>query len=444
MRTGENSLGTQEDRNIIGRNIETAHSPARGRQPSHGRSPCLSTSVEPFNPLPESLSKIEARKLTLLSQRALPSSTTGLAINATLSAVEHLGYIQIDTISVIQRAHHHTLWNRNPRYQASQLDHLVEDGKVFEYWSHAAAYLPMRDYRFSLPRKRAFATGEQEHWFERDKRMEKEVLRRITEEGPLMARDFEGDRKGDWKAKPAKAALENLLMQGDLMSRRRVNFQKVYDLTERVVPKGTDTTVPAPEEHAHHLIHRYLQAHGLGQAAEIAYLRKGMKGLITQTMKEMETSGELVRLQVGDEDYHALPDSLELLSKPLPRSRLKILSPFDNLVIQRKRLQTLFDFDYQIECYVPEAKRMYGYFTLPILWDGKLVARMDCKVDRKEALLNIHHLALEPWLKKTDAFLQALNKELKRFMAFNGCEQVRVHRTSPAKLKRALEATIRN
>jgi len=103
----------------------------------------------------ESLSIQQARKLVLLSQRVLSAKKTGCATSATLSAIEQLGYIQIDTISVIQRAHHHTLWNRNPRYQASQLDQLIADKKVFEYWSHAAAYLPFRDYRFSLPRKHA-------------------------------------------------------------------------------------------------------------------------------------------------------------------------------------------------------------------------------------------------------------------------------------------------
>ncbi|HII01492.1 TPA: hypothetical protein HA351_07540 [Methanosarcinaceae archaeon] len=115
----------------------------------------------------------------------------------------------------------------------------------------------------------------------------------------------------------------------------------------------------------------------------------------------LSRSSELLQISIGGNVYYALSDSLELLSKLLARSKLKILSPFDNLLIQRKRMQTLFGFDYQVECYVPKAKRQYGYFSLPILWDGKLVARMDCKADRKESMLHIYHLALEPWLKKT-------------------------------------------
>ncbi|MDB4459320.1 winged helix DNA-binding domain-containing protein, partial [bacterium] len=285
---------------------------------------------------------------------------------------------------------------------------------------------------------------EQEHWFERDARLEKAVLKRIASEGPLMARDFEnkGKRTGEWKTKPAKKALENLYMQGDLMSSRRINFHKVYDLTERVLPEGTDTSVPAPEEYARYLVTRYLRANGLGQSAEIAYLLKGTKQLVFKTMQDMVSTGELRRVRVGSEHYHALPTSLELLNKPLARSKLNILSPFDNLVIQRKRMQTLFGFDYLIECYVPAAKRRYGYFTLPVLWDGRLVARMDCKAERKESLLHIHHLALEPWLVKTDAFFQALRKELEPFMQFNHCKRLQVHRTSPEDVKPAFQAVI--
>ena len=158
----------------------------------------------------ESLSIQQARKLVLLSQKLPPGKQRGKAIAATLSAIEHLGYIQIDTISVIQRAHHHTLWNRNPRYNPSHLEQLLSEKKVFEYWSHAAAYLPMRDFRFSLHRKQALANGDENHWYERDGRLMNSVLKRITDEGPLMAKDFEPDKKseyktGEWKSKRGRS-----------------------------------------------------------------------------------------------------------------------------------------------------------------------------------------------------------------------------------------------
>ena len=392
----------------------------------------------------ESLSIPQARKLALLSQRVPPARQTGPASAATLSAIEHLGYIQIDTISVVQRAHHHTLWTRNPRYKPSQLDQLLSEKQVFEYWSHAAAYLPFRDYRFSLPRKQALASGAQSHWYERDDRMMDLVRKRIATEGPLMAKDFEhtGKRTGEWHTKPAKRALEYLFMQGDLMVPRRVNFHKVYDLTERVLPEGTDTTPPTPEEYARFLITRYLRAHGLGQPAGIAYLRNGTKPLVSAALEDMVSTGELLQVRVAGEPYYALPASLELLGKPLARRKLKILSPFDNLVIQRKRTKALFGFDYLIECYVPEAKRRYGYFSLPLLWDGQLVARMDCRAERSESLLHIHHLALEPTALKTDALFRALCKELASFLRFNHCDKLRLHRVSPAKVKPELQALI--
>ncbi len=392
----------------------------------------------------ESLSLQQARKLLLLSQRLPPTKQNGRAISATLSAIEHLGYIQIDTISAIQRAHHHTLWNRNPRYKTSHLDQLIADKQIFEYWSHAAAYLPMRDYRFSLPRKQAIASGAQKHWYDRDERLMKSVLRRIATEGPLMAKDFEhsGAKRSDWNSKPAKRALEYLFMQGDVMVPYRVNFHKVYALTEQVLPEGTDTTLPDPEEYARFLITRYLQTNGLGQPAEITYLLKNTKPLISTTLQEMVLSGELVQLRVDSRSYYALPDVLNLLSKPLAHSKLKILSPFDNLLIQRKRMQALFDFDYLLECYIPEAKRRYGYFSLPILWDGKLVARMDCKAERENSLLHIHHLALESRLVKTEAFFLALHKELVCFMQFNNCNTLRLHQTTPANVKTMLQNVI--
>lgn len=388
-----------------------------------------------------SLTRKEARKLVLLSQRLPSAGASGSPITATLSAIEHLGYIQIDTISAIERAHHHTLWNRNPRYLNSHLDQLVRDKKVFEYWSHAAAYLPMRDYRYTLPRKRAIANGKQNHWYERDERLMKSVLRRISTEGPLMVKDFEheGGKTEEWARKPAKHALEYLFMQGELMIPYRVNFHKVYDLTERVVPAGTDSSLPSQEEYARFLISRYLQANGLGQAGEIAYLLKGIKPLITATLKSMLLSGELIEIETAGNLYYALPSSLELLSKPLARGKLKILSPFDNLLIHRKRMLALFDFDYQLECYVPEAKRRFGYFSLPVLWDGKFVARIDCRVERKESLLHIHHLALEPWLTKIDAFAFALVKELAPFMEFNKCSNLSLHRCTPADFKAVLK-----
>ena len=381
----------------------------------------------------------------LLSQRVPPLGQKGSATENTLSAIEHLGYIQIDTISAIQRAHHHTLWNRNPKYHSSHLEKLMAKKRIFEYWSHAAAFLPMRDFRYSLPRKQAITQGNETFWYHRDKQLMNAVLKRIASEGPLMAKDFDhtGKNPGEWGSKPAKQALEILFMQGDLMIPYRVNFHKVYDLSERVLPENMDTSMPDSDEYARFLIKRYLQANGLGQVGEMVYLLKNTRGIVSSSLQEMTLNGELLQLRVRGDTYYALPSTLELLNKPLSRSKLKILSPFDNLLIQRKRTQALFDFDYQLECYLPQNKRKFGYFSLPILWKGDLIARMDCKADRKESVLHILNLVLEPGLRNRDGFAFGMAKELVSFLSFNGCESLRVHRASPVGFKQDLEKAMK-
>jgi uncharacterized protein YcaQ len=389
----------------------------------------------------ESLSLSQARKLVLLSQGVPPKKQTRNSLDATLAAIEHLGYIQIDTISAIQRAHHHTLWTRNPDYQLSHLDDLLDQKKVFEYWSHAAAYLPMKDYRFSLFRKQAIASGKENHWYHRDEKLMSYVLDRIRDEGPLMAKDFEtkGKTGGEWRTHPVKQALENLFMHGELMIPYRANFHKVYELTERVVPDQVNRSLPEKGDYVRFLIKRYLHANGLGNASEISYLLKNTKDLVRSTMQEMTWNGELQEICVTGNTYYVLPSALNQLNKPLSRSKLKIISPFDNLIIQRKRTLDIFGFDYVLECYVPAPKRKYGYFVLPVLWDGKLVARMDCKADRKRSHMHMFHLALEPGLKKKEAFALALGKELLSFLRFNACTSISIHKTSPSDFKEILQ-----
>ncbi|MCP4931037.1 MAG: winged helix DNA-binding domain-containing protein, partial [Candidatus Marinimicrobia bacterium] len=253
----------------------------------------------------QSLSINEARKLVLLSQRVLPKNKMGKAIDTTLSTIENLGYIQIDTISAIQRSHHHTLWNRNPRYDPSHIEQLVSEKKVFEYWSHAAAYLPMRDYRYTLPRKSNIASGKEKHWYQRDEKLMKKIINRIDREGPLMAKDFETDgRESDnWESKPAKQALGNLFMQGDIMIASRRNFHKVYDLTENVLPVDVDRSLPTEEEYARFLIGSYLRANGIGQASEMTYLLNNIKPKVSATLSEMVLSGELLQIEVKKSIY---------------------------------------------------------------------------------------------------------------------------------------------
>lgn len=386
----------------------------------------MSTSSSPAQANKTALSPAQARQIVLSSQGVYKEKEMGRGVDAVLKAIEHLAYIQIDTISVVERAHHHTLWNRVMNYQNKYLDQLLEQQKVFEYWSHAAAYLPMCDFKYSLPRKLGVKRRDHGYWNFLDKKMLKHVLDRITAEGPLQARDFEHKTlrktKGWPEKKPAKKALDQLFMEGDLMIVRRDGFQKVYELTERVLPSNVDNRFPTNEEFHQHLIFNYLLANGLGTAAQMSYLLKGLKPALEKTCMHLLEDGQLILITVNDQNYYALPNIEESLSKSVRRGRVKILSPFDNLLIQRQRTKDLFDFDYQIECYVPAAKRKYGYFCLPLLWGDQFAGRMDAKIDRKSGVLHIQSLHLEnsKFLNSKQAeFNQALQRSLNNFLVFN-------------------------
>lgn len=374
---------------------------------------------------PVTIDPAHARHLILAAQGLVGKRAFGTGTRGTLAAIQHLGYVQIDTLAVVARAHHHTLWTRVHDYQEAHLEALVNTKHVFEYWGHAASFLPMRDYRFSLPRKQIFRTG-RSHWFQKDQRVIDYVRDRITAEGPLQARDFATDRRrGSWfDWKPAKQALEQLFMDGTLMVTARKGFQKVYDLAERVLPADIDATMPTTEEYAAYLIDTALRAHAIVSAKNIAYMRSGMQKPVQRALEQLVTTGRVVPLTVGDTSdlYVTTP---EILDNNVRISRqVRLLSPFDNTVIQRQRLRHFFDYDYQIECYLPEAKRRFGYFCLPILYGDAFVGRLDPKADRATQVFHVKALHLERPLATKPPFLQALAQALYAFARFHGCREV--------------------
>ncbi|MCY4275526.1 MAG: winged helix DNA-binding domain-containing protein [Gammaproteobacteria bacterium] len=378
--------------------------------------------------MPERISASTARSLAVSHQMLYPLDSTKQSIEATESIIQHLGYVQIDTISVVERAHHHILWSRNHRYQHAHLDILRDQGKIFEYWAHAASYLPMQDYRMYMPEMERIR-GRVNLWHKVDPKMKQHVLERIRSEGPLRSRDFADNtssKRGIWRWKPAKAALETLFREGELMIVGREGFQKVFDLRERVLQDWVDTRFPSPEEQSDFLIDRYLQANGFGSIAQMTYLRSAIRPHLEKRLNEREESGQLIRVQVGNTLYYANLDIFESTIRLRRNYRVRLLSPFDNLVIQRDRILALFDFDYQIECYIPEVKRKHGYFSLPVLWNNRLVARMDCKAERKSRVFLIRNLIVEPEFHISGRFLEAFKYELYSFMRFNGCNRLQI------------------
>jgi uncharacterized protein YcaQ len=366
------------------------------------------------------------RRIALQQQGLLRTETFGRGKAAVLRAIEQIGYVQIDTISVVERAHHHVLGSRVANYRPALLEQLVRERKLFEYWFHAAAWMPMADYRFSLPRMRQL-NGER-HWFKgSDRKLMHEILARIAVDGPLRTRDFEDTRtsnNGWWDWKPAKQALEQLFMQGELMVSAREGFQKVYDLPERVLPDWVDTSTPTLAEFAAHLIDSSLRAHGFVTLVSVTYLRKGqaLRDAVKQQLHARIEAGLLVQQALGKNcSIYIDPERLETRA-PRSVAQVRILSPFDNLLIQRQRCREVFAFDYQIECYVPEPLRQFGYFCLPLLYRDRLVGRIDCKAHRAQARLEVKSIHLEQPF--GEDFPELMTAALQSFASFNGCEQI--------------------
>ncbi|WP_288436608.1 crosslink repair DNA glycosylase YcaQ family protein [uncultured Chryseobacterium sp.] len=386
----------------------------------------------------------EHLKLATLESQGLTQDTPfGTGKTAVLNALEHLGYLQIDTLSMVERAHHHTLWTRIPDFQADYLEELVEERKVFEYWFHAASYLPMRDFRYVLPQMLSIKRGES-RYYNADPKVMSYVTDMIRNEGPKRARDFENEsQKGGswWNWKPAKLALERLFMQGDLMISGRSGMQKTYDLAERVLPSSIDTTEPAPLELAEYLVKTNLRAYGFTTVKQITHLRKGdeLKKNVSQVLQNMLEEGLISQAKTGGLSSIFVGSDVADRTFELKDSHIRLLSPFDNAIIHRDRIRQIFDFDFRLECYTPKEKRQYGYFCLPILFGDQFIGRVDCKAHRKEKKFELIHLHIENSAIGLERWLKPFVETIKRFAVFNGCESLMVTKVSPSKLSAVIK-----
>lgn len=395
---------------------------------------------------PQELARL--RRLALAAQGLLQTQPYGRGLAGARKAINHIGYVQIDTISVVERAHHHVFHSRVPGFKPAMTNQLLLDRDIFEYWTHAAALLPIADFRFSLPYKHAIKSG-QTHWYRtRDKKLMDELLARIRSDGPIRSRDLETGttkRAGWWDWKPAKKALEQMYMEGDLMVSDRESFQKTYDLTERVLPSHVNTEMPSMEEFAEHIVDQQLRCHGFVSLNGLTYqrrnaeLRKAVKALVSERLAQHT----LEQVRVGSGEVFILETGA--LERPLPRlnSRMLILSPFDNSVIQRERLRTLFQYDYQLECYVPAAKRRYGYFCLPLLYRDEFIGRMDCKAHRKISHLEIKSLHLEQHDFDEDMVITAFVDAITQFRHFQKCDSVSLAKAHPKHLAKRLDNALK-
>ncbi len=382
---------------------------------------------------------------------------------ATLATISRLGYVQIDTISVVERSHHHVLWTRQVGYHPNDISVLInEDRSLFEYWAHAMAYLPMQDYRFYLPKMKKFhnpSTSWAKHQLGKCKHLMPKVLERIRNEGPLASKDFKAQshKKGTWwDWKPAKIALEFLFWRGDLMITDRRGFQKIYDLTERVLPPGVDTSMPARSEIGEFIVRRGLAAMGLADETDLSrFLQPAASRdsdwrmvdtkTVHKTIQSLVDAGVVVELICAQDNhpYYALSETLKKTNgRASSRKEVYILSPFDNCLIMRDRLQKHFDFSYSLECYLPASKRTYGYFNMPILYGDEFVGQLDPKADRKEKRLILQNIFFKTGYSDFESVLSPLAVLLVRMAAFNGCNQIEIKNTRPKKIAKALERII--
>ncbi len=400
------------------------------------------------------ISREHAVRLSLDSQMLLDTPELPEGREAVALTIERLGYIQIDTISVVHRAHNHTLWPSFPDYDSEMLHILqAKDRRIFEFWGHAASYLPMRDYRYYLPRMHKFSDPK-DKWAKQ--RLEKcghlmdGVLDRIRNEGALGSKDFmsnpdaEPGQWGDWK--PAKIALELLFWRGDLIVTERRNFHRIYDLTERVLPENIDTSMPFDDKLGRFLVRRALSSYGIATGKEIVnHLHAAGRDTILNALQELVDEGVVIKVSIENEDgFYALSDTIQ---NSIPSScntpKVFLLSPFDNLIIQRDRTSRLFGFDYILECYMPKEKRKHGYYVLPVLWGDRLIGRLDPKADRKNRIMIIRNLRFEPDFNDYDEFLMPFTRKLVDFAAFNGCEKIEFNLVTPRTIGASLKQLVR-
>jgi uncharacterized protein len=373
------------------------------------------------------LTKSQARKIILHAAGLSKRAQFGKFKEAVYKTIEHLGFVQVDTNYIVERAHHHTLAARIPDYKPEWLEELQADGRIFEFWTFAAGYIPIHDFRFSLPVKASFQSR-RKALTQAEINLMRKVLDRISREGPLMARDFENDRtiksSGWWDWRPSKVALERLYLDGSLMTSRKENFQKVYDLPENILPADIDTSMPTDAEFARHVIKRTLRALGIASLKEIVFSARYVDHSIKTEIKQLVDEGEVYTVSMADMKTSQLYMLPEYKKKKITLSEdIFILSPFDIINVYRHRLRDFFDFDYQVECFVPKAKRKYGYFSLPILVGDTFIARMDSKADRKQQALIIHNLHFES-VKLTKPMISKVCDAIKVFAKFNQCNSV--------------------
>ncbi len=373
---------------------------------------------------PLELSTRQARAIWLRAQRLDQRAPFGAGPEATRLAIEHLGYVQIDTINVIERCHHHILFTRIPDYRRADLQQAQSiDKTAFEYWTHALAYVPVRDFRFFLPEMKRHRTHPSRWNQAVDPKDYRRVIKLIRDNGPITIRDIEDDelreKEHPWASrKPSKAALQLGFWNGVLTISARTGMLKTYELMDRHFGWETPPKPATERQMIAYLVERALRAQGVISVDSVQHtsgaFRKAVREHIEAAVRRRALRPVVIE---GAEriEHWASAEVLENAERP-DGDLVHILSPFDPLVIQRKRTERFFAYGHVFEAYVPKAKRRFGYFTLPVLVGDEIVAAIDLKTDRAAGKLLIQSWH---WVEKGDeSFRPRIEEELHRFEAF--------------------------
>jgi uncharacterized protein YcaQ len=396
-----------------------------------------------------------ARQLMLAAQ-GLDHLPDRPAVKAdVLEIVRRMGLLQIDTIHVVARSPYLVLWSRLGDYRPAWLDELLVEGALFEYWAHAMCFLPIED--FPLYRRRMLDATKDEGWpvgwAVKWSRENPDIMERVRshlrENGAVRSVEFENKRHptgGWWNWKEEKNALEAMLLTGEVMIARRHNFQRVYELRERILPGWDDAATPSTEEMRRILTLRAARSLGIAFPAWIAeYFRLPKKGM-SVLLEELVAEELLLKVELAgfERPAYVHPEHLGLLEEVASGRReatlTTLLSPFDPLVSDRLRARELFDFDYTLECYTPAPKRRYGYFTLPILHRGQLIGRLDPKAHRQQGVFEIKALHLKPGVPISSSLIADLSAALRRLADWHGTPQLVIRQSDPPEFAISLEA----
>ncbi len=384
------------------------------------------------------LSNSDARRIFLAKQGLSAPPNRALTKAGLLDLIHDLGFVQVDSIQTVERAHHQILFSRNQTYRREHLTALLEkDGSLFEHWTHDASILPSAFFKYW---KHKFLDEEKaiiERWRKwRGEGFEasfEETFERVAKNGAILARDMKADGHvsgGWWNWHPNKTALEYFWRTGKFAIAGRSNFQKIYDLAERVIPAEFHEPVVSREEFVDWACRSALARLGFATHGEIAAFWDLLspdeaKAWVADHRDELIEV--LIEPALGGKPRSswALADFLGTLDDyPEAPPRIRVLSPFDPMIRDRNRTERLFGFFYRIEIFVPEPKREYGYYVFPLLEGDRLIGRIDMKADRKNGTLDVKRLWLEPRVKTSAGRLEKLEAELERLARFAGVEKV--------------------